>query len=238
MAVNTAVISPRRRTRYFYVGMALAIAITVFVGFSRTYFLKLHYGGPPLDLLRHTHGLVFTSWVLLFVVQTTLVAGRRIHIHRRLGILGAVLAMLVVLLGTMTAIIRAKQGAAPPGIPPLPFLAIPLGDMVVFAILVGAAFYFRRRADTHKRLMTLGTISLMAAPIARLPFGVMQAGPLAFFGLADLFIVACLLYDLITRRRIHPATAWGGLLIVASQPLRLMISGTPAWMAFATWVTR
>jgi len=103
---------------------------------------------------------------------------------------------------------------------------------------VGAAFYFRRRADTHKRLMTLGTISLMAAPIARLPFGVMQAGPLAFFGLADLFIVACLLYDLITRRRIHPATAWGGLLIVASQPLRLMISGTPAWMAFATWVTR
>jgi hypothetical protein len=47
-----------------------------------------------------------------------------------------------------------------------------------------------------------------------------------------------LAYDLTTRRRIHPTMAWGGLLIVASQPLRLMLSGTPAWMAFATWVTR
>jgi hypothetical protein len=156
--------------------MALAIAITVFVGFSRTYFLKLHYGGPPLDLLRHAHGLVFTSWVLLFVVQTTLVASRRTDIHRRLGILGAVIAVLVVLVGTTTAIVRAREGAAPPGVPPLAFLAIPLGDMVVFAILVGAGLYLRRRTDAHKRLMTLAMISLLAAPIARLPFGVMQAG--------------------------------------------------------------
>jgi hypothetical protein len=47
-----------------------------------------------------------------------------------------------------------------------------------------------------------------------------------------------LVYDLVTRKKIHPATIWGGLLIVASQPLRLMISGTPAWMAFASWLTR
>lgn len=92
--------------------------------------------------------------------------------------------------------------------------------------------------DVHKRLLTLATIALLAAPIARLPFGVMQAGPLAFFGLADLFIVACLGYDLATRRRIHPATAWGALVIVASQPLRLMISGTPAWLAIASWLTQ
>ncbi len=81
-------------------------------------------------------------------------------------------------------------------------------------------------------------ISLLAAPIARLPFGVMQAGPPAFFGLADLFIVACLAYDLIAWKRIHPATAWGALLIVASQPLRLMLSGTSAWMAIASWLTQ
>jgi hypothetical protein len=153
-------------------------------------------------------------------------------------VLGAVLAALVLILGTTTAIVRAKQGAAPPGIPPLPFLAIPLTDMLVFALLIGAGLYYRHRADVHKRLMTLGTIALLAAPIARLPFGIMQAGPPAFFGLADLFIVVCLLYDLITWRRIHPATLWGALVIVASQPLRLMLSGTPAWMAVATWLTR
>jgi hypothetical protein len=66
---------------------------------------------------------------------------------------------------------------------------------------------------------------------------VRQVGPPAFFGLTDLFIVAMLVYDLATRRKVHPATIWGGLVVVASQPLRLMISGTPAWLAFAGWLT-
>jgi uncharacterized membrane protein YjjP (DUF1212 family) len=122
-------------------------------------------------------------------------------------------------------------------VPPLAFLAVPLFDMVVFAVLIGAGLTLRSRPDTHKRLMSLATISLMSAPIARLPFGVLQAGPPAFFGLTDLFIVAMLIHDFATRGRIHPATIWGGLVIVASQPLRLMISGTPTWMAFAGWLT-
>ena len=239
MAVHAGVIPGRRRTRYFYVGMAIAVAATVFAGFARTYFLKLHYGSPPLDILRHAHALVFTAWVLLFLAQTTLIAARRTDIHRRLGILGAVLAALVIIMGTATAILRAKAGAAPiPGVSPLSFLAIPFFDMVVFAILIGAGLYYRHRADVHKRLMTLATIALLSAPIARLPFEFMKPGPPAFFGLTDLFIVVLLVYDLATRRRVHPATIWGGLLIVASQPLRLMLSGTAAWMAFAGWITR
>lgn len=239
MTAHPRIITLRRRERLFYVGMAVAILITVFAGFSRSYFLKAQFGTPPLSLLLHVHGLIFTSWILLFLTQTTLVAARRTDIHRRLGVLGGVLAALVLILGTATAIIRVKGGSAPiPGVPPLAFLAMPFFDMVVFAILVGAAFYYRHRADVHKRLMTLATISLLSAPIARLPFEFMKAGPPAFFGLTDLFIAALLVYDLSTRRRVHPATIWGGLLIVASQPLRLMISATPAWLAFAGWLTR
>jgi hypothetical protein len=152
-----------------------------------------------------------------------------------MGVAGAVLAGLVVIVGSLTAILRVKGGSAPiPGVPGPVFLAIPLFDMALFAILVGAALYFRRRLEAHKRLMTLATISLLGAPIARFHLG----GPLTFFGLSDLFIVAMLVYDLATRKKIHPATIWGGLLVVASQPLRLMISGTSAWMAFAGWLTR
>ena len=132
-----------------------------------------------------------------------------------------------------------KSGSNPiPGVPPLSFLAIPLFDMLVFAILVGAGIYYRRRAETHKRLMTLGMIALTSAPIARLHFPMFPPGPPTFFGLTDVFILVMLVYDLIIRRRPHPATIWGGLLIVASQPLRLMISGTSAWLAFAAWITR
>jgi hypothetical protein len=235
MAVHPRIITARRRTRLFYVGMAVAIVILVFAGFSRTYFLKSYFGSPDLSPLLHFHGVVFTAWVLFFLSQTTLVATGRTYLHRRMGIVGAGLAVLVVIVGSMTAILRVKGGSAPvPGVSGLAFLAIPLFDMALFAVLVGAALYFRHRLEAHKRLMTLATISLLGAPIARFHLG----GPLTFFALSDLFIVAMLVFDLATRRKIHPATIWGGLLVVASQPLRLMISGTPAWMAFAGWLTR
>jgi hypothetical protein len=239
MATRAAVIN-KRRERLFYTGMAVAFMLTVFVGFARTYYLRPYFGTPSLTPLLHLHGIVFTSWLVLLLTQTVLVAANRTDIHRRLGMIGAVVAALMLLIGTLTAIIRAKIVEVPPGAPsPLVFLTIPLGDMLVFAILVGAGFYYRRRADMHKRLMLLATISILPAATARLPFAfIQQVGPLAFFGLADLFIVVCLLYDLVSRRRLHRATVCGGLLIVVSHPLRLLIGSTQAWLAFATWLTQ
>jgi len=228
----------KRRERLFYLGMSIAVVITVFAGFSRTYYLRPYFNSAPLMPLLHLHGLVFTSWLVLFVTQTTLVAAHRTDIHRRLGILGGVIATLMILIGVSTAVIRASQGATPlPDISPLSFLVIPLGDMFVFATLIGVGFYFRRRPDVHKRLMMLATISILAAAIARLPFAIMQAGPPVFFGLTDVFVVACVLYDLVTLKRIHRATALAGLFIVASQPLRLVLGGTRAWLTFAAWLT-
>lgn len=228
----------RRRERLFYTGMAVAFVFTVFAGFARTYFLRPYFGTPALTPLLHLHGFVFTSWLVLLFAQTALVAANRTRVHRRLGVAGAVLAALMVCVGCATAVIRAKAGAAPPGASPLAFLTIPLGDMLVFAVLVGAGFYFRRRPDVHKRLMLLATVAILPAAIARLPFAFIQeVGPLAFFGLADLFIVVCLLYDLYARRSFHRATVWGGLLIVVSHPLRLVVGGTRVWLSFAEWLT-
>lgn len=236
-AAAPLVLTSRRREHMFYTTMAVAIALTVVAGFARTYYLRPWFVESPLRPLLHLHGLVFTSWIVLFVAQTSLIATGRTWVHRRLGIAGAVIAGLMVLLGTATAIVGAGHGAAPTGVPPLVFLAIPLADMVVFGTLVGTGFRLRRRPDVHKRLMLLATISILAAPIARLTLLFMKASPLAFFGLADLFLVACVVYDLAALGRVHRATILGGLFILASQPLRLMISGTDAWMSFARWVT-
>jgi len=234
----TPAITRRRRERWFYVAMSIAAVITVFAGFAPTYYLRPYYNTTPLMPLLHLHGIVFTSWLALFMVQTTLVAAHRTDIHRRLGILGGVIASFMVLIGFTTAVIRASQGATPvPGVSSLSFLVVPLGDMLVFAILVGAGFYYRRRPDVHKRLMLLATISILAAAIARLPFAIMQAGPPAFFGFTDVFVLACIVYDLFTLKRVHRATLFGAILIIASQPLRLMLGGTQAWLAFAGWLT-
>ena len=64
--------------------------------------------------------------------------------------------------------------------------------------------------------------------------GVLPLGPLWFFGLTFLPILAiCITYDLVTRRRVHPAYLWGGALLILSVPGRLMISSTPTWHRLA-----
>jgi len=230
----------RRRDRFFYTGMAVLAAAIVFAGFARTYYLKAHFATPPLRPLVHFHGILFTSWIVLFLSQASLVAAKRTDIHRRLGLAGGVLAVLMVCVGSLTAISAARRGFAPPGAPPpLVFLVIPLFDMLVFAVLIAAAFLYRRQPDTHKRLMLVATIALLDAAIGRLPFAfILKNGPLAFFGLADLILLACIFYDIVTRRRLHPAYLWGGILLIVSQPLRLLIGGTSAWLTFAHWLTR
>ena len=239
MATQAAV-AGRQCDRLFYTGMAVTAAVLVFAGFARTYYLKAYFGAPSLAPLVHLHGLVFTSWLVLLLSQVTLVAAKRTDLHRRLGMVGAFLAPLMVVVGAATAIGAARRGSSPPGgPPPLVFLAIPLGDLVTFSILVAAGFYFRRRSEAHKRLMLLATIGILPPAIARLPFDfILSAGPLAIFGLADLVIGACLLYDGVTRRRVHPAFLGGGLLIVLSQVLRLFVAGTETWLSFARWLTR
>ena len=232
-------VDTKRRERIFFTGMAIAIVTTVFAGFSRTWFLRPYFHQTqtliPLLIL---HGTIFTSWIVLLVAQTTLIAAKRPRTHMRLGIAGGVLASLMLIVGTVTAIVRAKGPSPLPGINPLSFLTIPLGDMLIFAILVGAAFYFRRKLDIHKRLMLLATIALLPAAVARWPIGFIETGgPLIFYGLSDLFILPCLAYDFVSRGRPHRATVLGGALIVASHPLRMVIGMTHAWLVFATWLT-
>lgn len=217
--------------------MAVAAAATVFAGFAPTYFLRGLSAAPPLAPLLHVHGLVFTCWIALFVVQVLLVGARRTDIHRKLGIAGAVLAVSMLAIGYLAAVDSAKRGVTPlAGLSPLTFLAVPLGDLVVFAGLIGTGLYLRRRSEAHKRLMLLATIGLLTPAIARLPF-LGAGGPPAFFGLTDVFVLACIAYDRIGRGRVHPAFLWGGLYLVLSQPLRLLVGSTDAWLALARRLT-
>jgi hypothetical protein len=236
MAMNPSM-QRSTRDRPLYIWVAVLIPIIVMVGFARTYYLKGLFGNPVLPgLIVHLHGLVMTSWVVLFVVQVSLVATRRTRLHQRLGVLGAILAALVLFVGVVTAISAAARGATP-GPPPLQFLVVPLGDMLIFAILVGTALYFRRRTDIHKRLMLLAAVNLLTPAIARIPLHFIETGgPLVFFGLTDLGVLGCVVFDTVRNRRLHPVFLWGTVLIIASQPLRLILAGTDAWMRFAAWL--
>src|ERR1051326_6704644 len=84
--VPSSIVDAKHRERIFYTGMAIAIAITVFAGFSRTWFLRLYFPQvQPLIPLLILHGVVFSSWIVLFITQTSLVAAKRTRTHMRLG---------------------------------------------------------------------------------------------------------------------------------------------------------
>jgi hypothetical protein len=233
--------------RPLYLLAAIIIPLIVLAGFARTYYLKGFFATPPLpSFIVHVHGIVMTAWVVLFIVQVTLVAKRRTKVHQQLGILGAGLAALVFVVGIFTALFAAARVLNDPNLslppnapPPLPFLIVPLGDMVIFAILITAALYYRKRLAIHKRLMLLAAINLLVPAIARIPLSfIANGGPLAFFGLADLVLIGLIAFDTIRHHRLHPAFLWGGLLIVVAQPLRILIAGTSAWATFAAALVR
>jgi hypothetical protein len=229
----------RVNDRRLYILAAILTPLIVLAGFARTYYLKPLFSTPDLpSRIVHLHGIIMTSWVVLFVAQVSLVATRRTRVHQRLGILGGVLAALVVIVGILTALYAAARGATP-GPPALSFLIIPFGDMVIFATLIGLALYYRRKLDIHKRLMLLAAINLLTPAIARIPLSfITNGGPLAFFGLTDLIVLACVAFDTIKHRRLHPAFLWGSIFLILMQPLRLLLAGTSAWLTFAAALVR
>lgn len=236
MSLESTVVVPRRPDRAIYTWAALAAVIIVFAGFARSYYLKSIFGTPALSGLLHAHGLVMTLWFTLLVIQVRLVAANRIDLHRRLGIFGGVLAAIVVGVGTLTAITAARNGSTP-GPPPLVFMAIPLGDMVLFSVLVSLGLAYRRRAMVHKRLLLLSSLGILTAAIARIPVDAIRNGGIpVFFGLTDLVILLCIGVDTVRNRRLHPAFGFGFLLIIGSQAFRIWLAGTPQWMQFAKWL--
>jgi len=237
MSLEPTAVPRRGADRAIYTWAALAAVLIVFAGFARTYYLKGVFGSPALPGLLHLHGLVMTSWFILFVVQVRLAAVKRVDLHRRLGWLGAFLAVLVLSVGTITAITAARLGHSP-GPPPLVFMTIPLGDMVVFAVLMGLGLGYREQPAVHKRIMLLASLSLLTAAIARIPLEFIRtAGLPLYFGLLDLCLLTCVAIDTAKHRRLHPALGWGFFFIFASQVIRFLLAGTPQWLRFAAWLT-
>jgi len=225
--------------RRFFTSMAAVIAVATFVGFAPSYYLVSVFGGRPLSTLLHVHGVVFTAWIVLYVAQTALVSAGRPDIHRLLGPVGLVLAIVMVPLGIAAAIISKQLLAAhhlPSQGPPLVF---PLGAVVTFAMLVGAAMALRKRAAWHKRLMLLGTLAILTTPLARITrFAHLGLTPaIGGMVLTDVLLAALIAYDVKTQGRLHPATVWGGGFFLATQALRLLLNASPAWQAFAHGLT-
>jgi hypothetical protein len=224
-----------RYDHLFFSAMALMMLGTVFVGFAHSYYLAGVFGAPLPSLIIHLHGAAFSCWILLLVTQTSLVAAGRVTIHRRLGIVGFVLACFMVILGVLAATDSLGRGTGPSGLDAKFFYVIPMTDMLIFATLVFFAFRARSNPAAHKRLILVATTALLIAAIARWPYAMVHRKPMMAALASYVFLLILIAYDLWSTRKVHRATIWAGAFLIFVQQIRIPIGKTAAWHAFASW---
>lgn len=226
------------RERIFYSAMGVGLALTIFWGFSPSFYLSRWLVAPPTTPpwtgLLYAHGAVFSLWMLLLAGQPLLIATRRIRLHRMIGVAGAAIAAAMVILGNLAAIAAMRSGGFIGLGDPYVFYAVPFFGIHSFAAAVALAILRRNRPETHKRLILLANVGIMGAAIARIDLAPIQAGaPLTFIFLPNLITVAGIVFDWRTRGRVHPVWLWGGLAMLASQLVMMAVMGTAGWHAFA-----
>lgn len=218
------------RSRWFFPCVSGGLLAAVLTGFAPTFYLRALFNVPPIPSYLYLHGVVLTTWFALVFAQTCLVAAHRTDLHRRLGVLAVLDAVLVVLVSTFVTV-RAVPRYVAAGMDPAQMQFIVIGDLVslaVFSALLVAAVRFRRQPDWHKRFMAVCCFIIIGPAIARLErLGLAVPVPAVLLFL----LVVLAVYDFVGLRRLHRATIWSSLLVLIALGAVLLVVGTTAGIA-------
>jgi hypothetical protein len=219
VALNPVRAAARSRISFFFIAH-LALLAVMLVGFSPTFYLRAFFSVPRIPPVLYVHGVVLTLWFLLAVVQAVLIRTQRLRLHRQLGYVAAGYAALVIILGLVANARLASQIQSPAEAENIIYWGN-LFTLVLFAAFVSLAVVFRKRPDAHKRLILLASISIVGPALARFPMWPMFAGGVDSarnFGIGGLLLLfgSMIVYDLIARRRPHPASWLGAVAILVS----------------------
>lgn len=241
--MKDALPSSKGAERNFFTWISIAMAVAVFIGFARTFYLKSFFpdsaGMIPPEPFFRIHGALFTAWMVLLVSQALLIRVRKIAIHRRLGMLGVSLAAAMYVTGIWGALIAANRPGGFLGIPVPPdqFLIVPVIDLSLFALFVAWAVAKRSAPQTHKRLMLFATINLIGAAIARWPFEVIgDYAPVSNSLVQFAFVVAIFFWDFRSEGRIRGITLTAFAITLVFGVGRFLFLASPAWLAVAHWL--
>lgn len=244
----------RQQDRWFYINVALLMILLNVVAFGPSILNPSARRVPlPLTPLVTAHAVVSAAWLLLFLAQATLIATRRIAVHRRLGTIGAGLTVMFVVLGFFSVVEQAQRGfdlsgdisrlPLPPGVTPTAATIGLLFFFLDFAVLVGAGVCYRHHPRVHKRLMLLAMLGgLTPTPVAHVIGHWPSLQPWAvviFLASFIVFVSLSAVHDRVSEGRIHPVSLWIPILWFAWRILEVrVIQPSAAWHEFAAWLTR
>ena len=246
---NGAPLTRDRMERMFYLLSGCVLLVVVALGFQQFYLHgKANNGGPvtqqitPLVVL---HGILMSSWIVLFVAQSSLIVRGNRKLHMSLGVAGAVLAGCLVVVGLATAIASVHYN--PESYKEIwgarRFLSFMLTNVLGFGALAGVGLKYRRRSEVHRPMMLLATL-FVAGPAGffRIPW---ISGPLMatihtiFAPWVPMLILGILLVLLkwFMTRSFDRYVAAGFAGIVLACLFQFFVSSTAWWYQIAGWVT-
>lgn len=217
--------------------MVFAIWLAIVLGFGIDMIKRAHGGALTFPLVTHLHVVAYTGWLVLLAAQVWLVRTGRVALHRRLGLAALILLPAMLVLGPATAYYGVADN---PYMPDkwIAWLSVNYTNAIGSIVLLTAGLALRRNPAAHKRLMVMGTIALTEPGFSRIWSPFLEArlgeGYVPFYVSTYigtfLLVIAVGIYDLATRRRLHPAWIAAALWIFANQALADWLFHQPFWL--------
>ena len=237
----------RVRSRFFQ-AMSGVLLLVVLIGFSRTLYLRPAFDVPDIPAYLILHGIIMTAWFAGVFLQTTLVRVRKISVHRGFGWVLALLGVGMILTGAYVTFNhmgrRVAMGADVDTLMPAVSVIVwtNIGALMCFSILLSAALLARARVDWHKRLMLVGSISMISPAITRISDWPVFAGfddPHLFrYCLMLLLFVPLFAYDYVTIKRPHAVTLVGSVGVMGVKAVfAYVISSTAVGLEIVRFLT-
>lgn len=141
----------------------LAVAMGFMSPIQERFAGKAPYEAPAILV---AHVFIYFGWMVLLTLQVLLINRNRTDWHRRVGLAGIALAVLVVATG-LGAEIYSQRFWAQTDPENVRFFTFPLFVLIAFATCAFQAIRARQDSPAHKRWMFLATSSIMAGPYQR-----------------------------------------------------------------------
>jgi hypothetical protein len=151
--------------------MALAAIAVTLLGFWRTFFSQL----GNVDAAHMLHGALATGWLVLVLVQASLIGSRKFKWHRVLGWTSVpVFVLLVVTSCYMLVLMLSATGGMP-----IPFEMAKIfgySDVTALPLLIivyTGAILLRKDRHVHSRLISITLLAGLLPALARAFFGIL-----------------------------------------------------------------
>jgi FtsH-binding integral membrane protein len=232
--------------RRFYTGMAIAMLAVSVAGFLPA-IIQTDARRAPVSPLAAAHGTVFFAWLIIYLVQSRLIANRQFVMHRRVGIAASLVLALMIVLGYAATVTMVRRGFDLSGDlrieqDPAAGATFPLTDILMFGTLAASALAYRHRPEIHKSLMLFANIVLMGAPLAHLighiPRLAALPGGIIMIPISA-FLIAAVARDYWVSRRVRALT-WGlTSTLFLSGPVRSgLLAPSVTWHRIVGWLVR